>query len=130
MSTNLTRPFIPTSYSWLLHITKICTSKYIVKNSRNNITIHFIIIQYHKKFTQKMNIEFIAEVYASMYYWKHESKLHHNPMFCWKQSKTTLKFVLYQNKVCGFLLQIPTLPPPPLLENFVFHLAFCCFLKL
>jgi len=41
---NLTLQFIPTSYSWLLHITRICISEYIVKNSKNKITIPFIII--------------------------------------------------------------------------------------
>jgi hypothetical protein len=29
------------SYSWLLHITKIYTLEYIVKNSKNKIKIHF-----------------------------------------------------------------------------------------
>jgi hypothetical protein len=29
-----------------------------------------------------MNIEFIVEVYAYLYYWKHESKLQHDPIFC------------------------------------------------
>jgi hypothetical protein len=43
-STYLTLWFIKTPYSWLFHITKICTSQYVVKNSRNRITIHFIIL--------------------------------------------------------------------------------------
>jgi hypothetical protein len=51
-STHLTLPFIKTLESWLFHIIRICTSKYIVKNFRNNITIHFIIFWYYKIFTQ------------------------------------------------------------------------------
>jgi hypothetical protein len=38
-----------------------------------------------------MNIKFIVKVCVSLYYCKHESKLHHNPMFCWKNPKTTIK---------------------------------------
>ncbi len=38
-----------------------------------------------------MNIEFTIKVYASLWYWKHESKLQHDPIFCFKKSKTTLK---------------------------------------
>ncbi len=39
---------------------------------------------------------------------KHESKLQHNPMFCWKEfPKQHLKLVLYPNIVCGFLPQVP-----------------------
>jgi hypothetical protein len=76
------------------------------KNSKNNIIIHFIIIWYYKKFTQKMNIKFIVEVCASLYYWKHESKLQHNPMFCWKNPKQHLKSMLYQNKICVFFFVI------------------------
>jgi hypothetical protein len=55
----------------VIHMTKIYISKYIVRNPKNNITIHFIIIWYYKKITQKMNIEFIVEVCVSLYYWKH-----------------------------------------------------------
>jgi len=51
-STHLTLTFIKTPNSWLFHITRICTSKCIVKNSRNKVTIHFIILWYNKKFTQ------------------------------------------------------------------------------
>jgi hypothetical protein len=31
-----------------------------------------------------MNIEITVEVYAFLSYWKHESKLQRDPMFCWK----------------------------------------------
>jgi len=51
-STHLTLPFIKTPYSWLFHITKIYTSEYIIKNSKNNITINFIILWNYRKFTK------------------------------------------------------------------------------
>jgi len=57
-STHLTLPFIKTPDSWLFHITKICTLEYIIKNSRNNITIHFIIFWYYRKFTQRYKHRF------------------------------------------------------------------------
>jgi hypothetical protein len=49
--THLTLPCIKTLDSWLFLITRICTSEYIKKNSRNKMTIHFIIFWYYKKFT-------------------------------------------------------------------------------
>jgi hypothetical protein len=49
----LTLPFIETPYSWLFYLTKICFSKYIIKNSKNKITIHFIICWCYKNFTQQ-----------------------------------------------------------------------------
>ncbi len=49
---NIAIPFIKTPYSWLFHITRICISEYIMKISKNNITIHFIIFWYYRKFTQ------------------------------------------------------------------------------
>jgi hypothetical protein len=52
-STNLTLPFIKTLDSWLFHIIRISTSEYVIKNSKNKITIHFIILWYYKKFTQQ-----------------------------------------------------------------------------
>jgi hypothetical protein len=33
------------------------------------------------------------------------------PCFIEKNPKKHLKFVLYQNKICGFLLQVPIAPP-------------------
>ncbi len=33
------------------------------------------------------------------------------PCFVEKNPKKHLKFVLYQNKICGFLLQVPTILP-------------------
>jgi hypothetical protein len=56
-----------------------------------------------------MNIEFTIKVWAYRYYKKHESKLQHNSMFCWK--KKHLKSMLYQNKVCDFILQVLRAPP-------------------
>jgi hypothetical protein len=47
--THLTSRFLKTLDSWLFHITRIYTIKYI----RNNITIHFIILWYYRKFTQQ-----------------------------------------------------------------------------
>ncbi len=38
-----------------------------------------------------MDIEFTVEIYVFLYYWKHEFRLQCNPMFCWKNPKTTLK---------------------------------------
>ncbi len=39
---------------------------------------------------------------------KHEYKLQCNPMFCWKRIPTQhLNFVLYPNRICGFLPQVP-----------------------
>jgi hypothetical protein len=52
-STHLTLPFIKTPDSWLFHITIIRTLVYIVKNSRNKITIHFIMFWYYIKITQR-----------------------------------------------------------------------------
>ncbi len=54
-STPLTLPFIKTLYSRLFHITRICSSKYIIKNSRNKIRIHLRIFRYYKKITQWYN---------------------------------------------------------------------------
>ncbi len=42
----LNMSFIKTPNSWLFHITKICTSKYLEKDSKNKITFHFIIFSY------------------------------------------------------------------------------------
>jgi len=61
-STHLTLAFIKTPNSWLFHITKIYTSKYLVKNSWNNIIIHFIIFWYYRKFTQQYEHRNIVEV--------------------------------------------------------------------
>jgi len=112
-----------------MHITKIYTLKYIIKKFRNKITIHFIIIYHYKKSTQKMNIEFTVWVCAYLYYWKHESKLQCNPMFCWKKiPKQHLKFMLYQNKVYDFLPQVPlALPTFSPNSNFLSHLLFLSF---
>jgi hypothetical protein len=44
-----------------------------------------------------MNIEFIAEVYAYLYYWKHESKI-----IAWNEIKTTNKFYDISNRFDGF----------------------------
>jgi hypothetical protein len=79
-STHLTFPFIKTSNSCLFHITKICTSKYIVRNSRNKITIHFIILWYYSKFTQ----HFEHRNHYSLYFFivlKTPLGLHHSFMF-------------------------------------------------
>jgi hypothetical protein len=80
-----------------------------------------------------MNIEFYVEVCASLHYWKHESKLQRNPMFCRKKiPKQHLKFVLYQNKVCGFLLQVLQAPPTFLQKNLLVSSSFPppCYLEL
>jgi hypothetical protein len=37
-----------------------------------------------------MNIESIIEVCDFLYYWKHESKLQGNHMFCWKKSQNNI----------------------------------------
>jgi hypothetical protein len=55
--------FMVITYNQNLHF-KI----HLYKNSKSNITFHFIIIQHYRKFIQKMNMEFIIEVYAFLYY--------------------------------------------------------------
>jgi hypothetical protein len=42
--------------------------------------------------------------------YKHESKLQQNPMFSWKKLKQQSKYMVYQNIICGLLLQVPTTP--------------------
>ncbi len=87
------------SYNQNLHFRIHCT------NFRNKIIIHFIIFWYY--------IKFIAKVCASLYYWEHKSKYNRIPCLKKKKSKQ-LKFVIYQNKIFGFVLQVtttfPTLP--------------------
>jgi hypothetical protein len=46
-------------------------------------------------------------------------------MFCWKKSKQQLKYVVYQNIICGFLSQVPTTPLPlPKIMCLRIHLLF------
>ncbi len=61
---------IKTPNSWSFHIIRIYTSKCIVKNSRNKVTIHFISSYYDttKNSHNDMNIEFIAKVYVYLHY--------------------------------------------------------------
>jgi hypothetical protein len=49
------------------------------------ISFHHILILNNSH--NDINIKFIVEVYASLYYYKHESKLQQNPKFCWKKSQ-------------------------------------------
>jgi hypothetical protein len=92
-STHLALPFIKRPYSWLFHITKICTLEYIVKNSKNKITIHFIIFWYYKKFTQQYKHIIQCKSLCFSVLLKTWIKI------------TTELHVVYQNKIYGFLLQ-------------------------
>ncbi len=111
-STHLTLPFIKTLDSWLFHITKISISGYITKNFRNNITIHFIIFWYYKKFTQryKHRIHYKSLCFfVSLKTWIKITTESH--VLLKKIPKQQLKSMVYQNKFYGFLLQVPTGPP-------------------
>ncbi len=77
-----------------------------------------------------MNIKFIVKLYASLY--TENINLNYNiiPCFVLRNPKQRLKFVLYQNKLCGFLLQIHTTPPALLqIGCFIFFLFFFLFSK-
>jgi len=71
ISTHLTLAFIQILVSWLFHIIKIFTSEYIVKNSRNKITIQFINIKFTQQFKHK---NYYRSIYFSILL-KIESKL-------------------------------------------------------
>jgi hypothetical protein len=61
----MTLQFIKTPYSWLVHITKICTSKYNAEQSKEKITIISLHFLYYKNFTQQYGYE---NHYKSLYF--------------------------------------------------------------
>jgi len=69
---------------------------------------HNLILQ---KITQKMNIKFTVEICAYLYYQKIPKNYSIIPCFVEKNLKQNLKYVLYQNRVYGFLLQVFISPP-------------------
>jgi hypothetical protein len=85
------------SYNHNLHF------KMYVENSRNKIIIHFIIFWYYKK--SHNNIEITTEVCTFFFtknWIKITKKIH--VLLKWNQNNK-INFVVYQNKICGFLLQ-------------------------
>jgi hypothetical protein len=58
-----------------------------------------------------MNIEFTMEVCVFLYTESINPNYIIIPCFVEKNPKKHLKSMLYQNKVCGFLLQVPTTLP-------------------
>jgi hypothetical protein len=64
-----------------------------------------------------MNKKLTIEIYASLYYWKHESKCKRIPCFVEKIPKQELKSMVSQNIIYGFLLQVLTTPTFP--KNFI-----------
>jgi hypothetical protein len=63
-----TSPIIKTPYSWLFHIIRIYTLKYILKTLKTRL--QFILSYYDitKNSRNNINIEFIIEVSASLCY--------------------------------------------------------------
>jgi len=94
------------AYNQSLHFKIHC------KSSKNNITIHFTIIWHYKKFTQwnEHRIHYRSLCFSTLLKSQIQitTKSH---VLLKKIPKQHLKFVLYQNKICGFLPLIPpTLP--------------------
>jgi hypothetical protein len=111
VSTNSILPFIPTSNSWLLHITKICTSKYIGKKLQKQYYSSF----HHNPIPQKNCTKDEHKIHYKSLCFSIVENMNPNysiiPCFVEKNPKQHLKFVLYQNKIYGFLLQVPIAPP-------------------
>ncbi len=124
-STHLTLPFIKTPNSWLFHITKIYTSKYIVKNSKKKITIQFIISWYYRKFTQwyKHKIHYKSLCFfVSLKTW---IKITAESHVLLKYFKTTIKIqcnIKTKSKVfyCKFLQLLSLIPQNCVSKNYVF----------
>ncbi len=68
ISTHLTLPFIKTHDSWLFHITKIYTSKYIVKNSITRLQVISSYFDTTENSHNNMNIEITVKICDSLYY--------------------------------------------------------------
>jgi hypothetical protein len=114
-STHLTLPFIKTPNSWLFYITKICTSKCIVKNSKNKVTIHFIILWYYKKFTQRYEHKIHSKslcFFVLLKPWIQITTKSH-VLLKWNQNNKEnlwnikIKFVVFHYKI---LIDLPTFP--------------------
>jgi ABC-type microcin C transport system permease subunit YejE len=82
------------------------------KNSRNNITIHFIIIWHYKKFTQTNERRIHCRCLCFSVLLKSWFQLTTQSHVLLKEIPIQhLKFVLYQNRFYGFLPLVPLAPP-------------------
>ncbi len=54
-----------------------------------------------------MKLKFTIEVCDFLYCCKHDSKYNRTPSLVGKNPKQQLKFMVHQNKIYGFLLQVP-----------------------
>jgi len=97
-STHLTLPFIKTPYSWLFHITKIYTSEYIIKNSKNNIIIHCVILWNYRKFTKWYKYRIHCKILFFFVLLKTWIKITTKSRVLLKKIKTTIE-------IYGFLLE-------------------------
>jgi hypothetical protein len=64
--------------------------------------IHFIVFYATNNSHNNMNITFIVEVCASLYYLKSESKYNKIPCFVEKIPKQQVKSIVYPNKIFVF----------------------------
>jgi hypothetical protein len=90
-------------YSWLFHIIKICILEYIEKNSRNKITIYFIIFWYYKKFTQQYKHRIQCKKLCFYVLLKTWTKIIIESHVLLKKSKTTIKiYGIFKTKFVVF----------------------------
>ena len=101
--THITLPFIKTLDSWLFHITKIYTSEYNAKKSKDKITIHYITFLILQKIHTTIWIWKSLQKFVFLYFIENSTKITttFHVLLKWNQN-SKIKSMVYQKQNLWF----------------------------